>query len=156
MRGERDTSFASTTLVSLRLDLASHRVLWEKHDVTNLEFPTFDNRSDGAARIYAPTSMSPSNTPYFNAICSIDAERNQRDVYRYGSDVMAEEHLFVPRPGSRRAGEGWLLGTLLDFQKGRSGIAVLNAEQVADGPLAMAWLPYSVPLGFHGSFASDA
>ena len=28
-----------------------------------------------------------------------------------------------------------------------------GAERVADGPLVQAWLPYTVPLGFHGWFA---
>jgi all-trans-8'-apo-beta-carotenal 15,15'-oxygenase len=60
----------------------------------------------------------------------------------------------VPQPLSRRAGQGWLIGTLLDYRSGRSGIAVLDAERMGDGPLAQAWVPYAFPLGFHGGFAS--
>ena len=59
----------------------------------------------------------------------------------------------MPRPGSRRADEGWLLWTLLDYEHGRSGLALLDAEHVEDGPLATAWVPYTLPLGFHGWFA---
>ena len=33
-------------------------------------------------------------------------------------------------------------------------IAVLDAQHVDRGPLAQAWLPYTVPLGFHGHFAA--
>ena len=36
----------------------------------------------------------------------------------------------------------------------RSGIAVLDARRVAEGPLAQAWLPYALPLGFHGHFSA--
>jgi carotenoid cleavage dioxygenase len=123
----------------------------------NLEFPTFDARSGGStpALLYAPVVTEPTNTPYFNAIASIDVERGGSDVYRYGADVMAEEHRFVPRPGSGRPGEGWLVGTLLDSGRNRTGIAVLDAERVSAGPIAKAWLPYVVPLGFHGAFASS-
>ena len=67
---------------------------------------------------------------------------------------MAEEHLFVPRPGSTKPGDGWLVGTLLDFGRGRSGVAVLDAARVKEGPLAIAWVPYTVPLGFHGWFVA--
>lgn len=156
MRGERSTDgTGNTELVALRFDLAGGRARWESSGVRGLEFPVFDRRSAGSrpARLYAPTTVEPVTAPYFNAVAAIDSGRGQREVYRYGADIMAEEHVFVPKPGSRRVGEGWLVGTLLDHRRGRSGIAVLDAERIADGPLAQAWLPYSMPLGFHGWFA---
>jgi carotenoid cleavage dioxygenase len=91
--------------------------------------------------------------PYFNAVCSIDAERDRIRHWRYGERIFAEEHRFVPKPGSSRPGQGWLLGTLLDHERGRSGLAVLDAERVEEGPIATAWVPYTTPLGFHGWFA---
>ena len=102
-----------------------------------------------------PGAAGAASAPYFNAIAVIDPDTGRRDMHRYGSDVMAEEHVFVPKPGSHEPGQGWLVGTLLDHGRGRSGIAVLDAERVADGPLAQAWLPYTVPLGFHGWFAGS-
>jgi all-trans-8'-apo-beta-carotenal 15,15'-oxygenase len=156
MRGERSSDFAHTELVAMRLDLASGRGRWESSGVRELEFPVFDPRSpqSRSARLYAPTTAGKATAPYFNAIAAIDTDRGRREVHRYGADVMAEEHVFVPKPGSRKPGEGWLVGTLLDHGRGRSGVAVLDAEHVADGPLAQAWMPYTMPLGFHGWFAS--
>jgi len=154
MRGERGTP-SLTDLVSLRLDLARNRARWETHGVNGCEFPTFDNRTPGdrPALLFAPASVAPAVAPYFNAVSSIDARERVR-VHRYGSEIMAEEHRFVPRPESTRPGDGWLVGTLLDFGRGRSGVAVLDAQRVADGPLAIAWVPYTVPLGFHGWFVA--
>jgi all-trans-8'-apo-beta-carotenal 15,15'-oxygenase len=156
MRGERSSDFANTELVAMRLDLASGRGRWESSGMRGLEFPVFDPRSPESrpAQLYAPTSVGTATAPYFNAIAAIDTESGRRDVHRYGADVMVEEHVFVPKPGSRKPGQGWLVGTLLDHRRDRSGVAVLDAEHVADGPLAQAWLPYTVPLGFHGWFAS--
>jgi all-trans-8'-apo-beta-carotenal 15,15'-oxygenase len=156
MRGEQDSHAFDTDLATLRLDLGNGRARWEASGVRGLEFPTFDARSARTrpARMYAPLRVEPAAAPYANAIASIDIARGRHDVHRYGADVMAEEHVFVPRPGSRRAGAGWLVGTLLDHRRGRSGVAVLDAEHVADGPLAQAWLPYTLPLGFHGWFAA--
>jgi carotenoid cleavage dioxygenase len=48
-----------------------------------------------------------------------------------------------------------LLGTVLDSARDRTGLAVLDAQHIADGPIAMAWLQRSFPLGFHGHFASS-
>ena len=155
MRGERSSEKGGTELVSLRLDLARNRARWERHGVSSFEFPTFDARTPGdePALLFAPTSVGPATAPYFNAIASIDTRADRTRVHRYGADVMAEEHRFVPRPGSSMPGDGWLVGTLLDFRRGRSGVAVLDARRVDQGPLAIAWVPYTVPLGFHGWFA---
>lgn len=155
MRGERGSQASNTELVSLRLDLKQNRARWERHGVRGFEFPTFDARTPGdePALLFAPASVAPATAPYFNAISSIDTRTDRVRVHRYGADILAEEHRFVPRPGSSKPGDGWLVGTLLDVARGRSGVAVLDARHVDRGPLATAWVPYTVPLGFHGWFA---
>ncbi len=156
MNGDGNAVNSPTRLFDLRLNLRNGQARWVDTGIADLEFPLFDprTRSDRAARLYAPLSQGSRSMPYFNAVGAFDVERSRRQVHRYGDAIMAEEHVFVPRPGSRRAGDGWLVGTLLDTERGRSGIAVLDAERVGDGPLAQAWLPYAFPLGFHGHFAA--
>jgi carotenoid cleavage dioxygenase len=156
MRGERPPeSGANSDLAALRLDLASGRARWEAHGVADLEYPISDPRAPGdrPARVYAPTTVEPANSPYFNAVAAFDLDRGRRDVYRYGADVMVEEHRFIPRPGNSRTDDGWLIGTLLDVRSNRTGVAVLDAQRVAAGPIAIGWAPYSTPLGFHGWFS---
>ena len=142
-------------LRDLVLDLRSGKAHWEDTGVAGIEFPVFDPRtpSRDAARLYAPIHADGSTAPYFSRIGAFDLALDRRQVHDYGRDVLVEEHLFVPRPGSTRPDDGWLVGTLLDAAKGRSGIAVLDARRVNEGPLAQAWLPCTVPLGFHGHFA---
>lgn len=154
LSGGRSSQGSNTELVSLRLDLASNRARWEQHGTGSLEFPTFDARTPGdkPALLFAPTTVAPATAPYFNAVASIDTRKDRVQRYRYGADIMSEEHRFVPRPGSSEPGDGWLVGTLLDFKRGRSGVAVLDAMRVKEGPLAIAWVPYTMPLGFHGWF----
>lgn len=149
---------APAQLVELRLDMRSGRARWESTGLRGMEFPIFDARTptDRGARLYTPTNAGDATAPYFNAVQMIDPARGTRAVHRYGRDVLAEEHVFVPRPGSTRPDDGWLVGTLLDHARDRSGIAVLDARHVEDGPLATAWLPYAFPLGFHGHFAQVA
>jgi carotenoid cleavage dioxygenase-like enzyme len=156
MKGHPEAEGGKGKLRELRLGLRDGKARWEDTGVEGIEFPLFDprTRGDRAARLYAPTNEGVHTAPYFNAVASYDVESNRRRVHNYGESVLAEEHVFVPRPGSARAGDGWLVGTLLDSARGRSGIAVLDARRVEDGPLAQAWLPYTVPLGFHGHFAS--
>lgn len=42
---------------------------------------------------------------------------------------------------------GWLVGTVLDDARLRLSLSVLDARRVDAGPLAIAWLPYALPLG---------
>ena len=155
MRGGVDPANFDARLLNLQLDLRSGKARWKDTGITGLEFPQFDprTRGDRGARLFAPMTQGKHDAPHFNAVAAFDVERGRRQVHRYGDTILAEEHVFVPKPGSSRAGEGWLVGTLLDSARGRSGIAVLDARHVERGPLAQAWLPYTVPLGFHGHFA---
>jgi all-trans-8'-apo-beta-carotenal 15,15'-oxygenase len=155
MRGESPPPGLGTDLASLHLDLTTGRAHWESHGFEGVEFPAFDARTPGnqGALVFAPLRVEPAQAPYFNAIGRFDIERGSRDVYRYGATVLAEEHLFVPKRGGQRAGEGWLLGTWQDYTRNRGGVSLFDAEHVSHGPIASAWVPFTTPLGFHGWFA---
>ena len=43
-------------------------------------------------------------------------------------------HRLVPKPGSTREGQGWLLGTGFDVQRQRSFATVFDAEAISAGP----------------------
>ncbi|MFO3704498.1 carotenoid oxygenase family protein [Xanthomonas codiaei] len=158
MHGDPAAAPAPVQLRSLHLDLASGRAHWQAHPVDDLELPLFDRRTPGTqgARLYAPCIDGPNQSPFLNAVAAYDLERDRRQVHRYGAHVLAEEHVFVPRPGSDRPDDGWLVGTVLDTRRARTGLMVLDARHVDAGPIAEAWLPYAVPLGFHGQFAFNA
>ena len=83
-----------------------------------------------------------------------DLEKGTADAFTYGNGVIPEEHLFVPKPGGTGEDDGWLIGTVLDWKKGITGVSVFDARAVAAGPVAQAWLPYPLPLGFHGTFVA--
>ena len=83
-----------------------------------------------------------------------DIETGTTQSFDYGPGVIAEEHVFVPRRAPKREDDGWLVGPFLDYARGLTGIAVFDARHVADGPVALAWLDYPLPLAFHGSFTS--
>jgi carotenoid cleavage dioxygenase len=156
-RAERGSTTLGTDLACLHLNLKTGAARWQTHGINGVEFPTFDERTPGdqPARLYTPCTVGKADAPYFNGVASYDVERGRVRQWRYGARVFAEEHRFVPRPGSSRPGQGWLLGTLLDYEHGRNGLALLDAERVDAGPIATAWVPYTTPLGFHGWFGAS-
>ncbi len=107
---------------------------------------------DATGTWFALTGSDASQSGYFDQVIRLDPAGGVADRYQYGSACMVEEHRFVAAPGARRAGQGWLVGTVLDYRNSRTGVSVLDAENLAGGPLVQAWLSHTMPLGFHGWF----
>jgi carotenoid cleavage dioxygenase len=155
MRGEMG-ALASRPAASTQVavDLLSGRVSTEQRgDI--VEFPRIDPRRVALRNRHIWHSTGVGNglgTLMLNGVLRYDLDGGQRDVYRYESEALVEEHVFVPDPASTREGAGWLVGCAYDVAKGRTSLNVLDAARLADGPIARAWLPYALPPGFHGHF----
>jgi carotenoid cleavage dioxygenase-like enzyme len=146
-RLDGDASFAH-----IALDLRRGGVRFERAVESAIDFPHWHDDHGGATFALATTGANENG--YFDAVCALDPGRGETARYAYGAGIMVEEHRFVPAPDARRATQGWLVGTVLDYRRGRSGLSILDAEDIGGGPLAMAWLPHTLPLGFHGWFAA--
>jgi all-trans-8'-apo-beta-carotenal 15,15'-oxygenase len=149
MRGEFVIDeFAQLTLIEidLRARRARQQVLPHR-----AEFPRIDPRHVGRQhqQLFATLRLAPGQRPGYDAVMRHDIGRGTTDHYRYGADVMVEEHLFVPRPGSTREGDGWLVGTALDLARGHTLFSVFDAGRLADGPIAQAEMPRLMPAGLH-------
>ncbi|MEL7450719.1 MAG: carotenoid oxygenase family protein [Pseudomonadota bacterium] len=142
--------YSRARLASLRLDLTSGKSRLESND-TLIEFPGVDARhADGSTAIFGVGHASDSDARYSNAIVRVEPESGRADRYALPKWQIAEEPLFVAKPG--KAGSGWLVGTFLDYAKQETGVHVLDADRLADGPVATATMARHVPLGFHGCF----
>ncbi|WP_460206659.1 carotenoid oxygenase family protein, partial [Scytonema sp. NUACC21] len=67
----------------------------------------------------------------------------------------ASEPIFVPRPGSQREDDGWVLALVYDSTDHRSDVVILNAKDFERGPIARLHLKHHVPYGLHGNFVSE-
>lgn len=120
------------------------------------EFPSIAPAVTGQRNRYVHTVGAPSDESMgwrLRQVTKRDLESGTSDTYDYGPGVIAEEHVFVPRRVPRSEDDGWLIGSYLDYGRGLSGLAVFDARRVADGPVALAWLDYSLPLALHGYFS---
>jgi all-trans-8'-apo-beta-carotenal 15,15'-oxygenase len=149
MRGESRPIAASITLV-VKLS-ADGRATSEKLP-GNVEFPRVDPRRIGQRHhqtwsvVFDSLGEGPSG-----GIVRRDLDSGATDTHRFGSLMLVEEHVYVPRAGGAE-GEGWLIGTHLDVGAGVTKLAAFDAMKLSDGPLAVASLPYTLPLGLHGNF----
>lgn len=152
MRGRYEAhDFA--TITQLRLDTRSGRA--HQTLLTHVaEFPRVDPRVVGRrhGQLFVAARQGLGDRPGWDAVMRMDLDSGRTDSYRYGPDVMVEEHVFVPRPGSSREGDGWLLGTALDLAKQQMLFSVFDATHLAAGPLAQGRLARPMPLGLHAIF----
>jgi all-trans-8'-apo-beta-carotenal 15,15'-oxygenase len=123
----------------------------------NVEFPRIDPRvvASRYRHLYHTATMRNSeNTFEMNAVLRYDLESGKEDACVMGNEYAMEEHVVVPRAGSTKEGDGWLVGCAFNAKTGKTEVLVFDALNLAGGPLAVAKLPYGVPLGFHGNFLS--
>lgn len=138
------------------LDMASGRARVESLGDA-VEFPRVDPRRVGQAARYQLSAaewrpQAAGRGSLLHGIELRDLETGRVDRHDYGEHGVAEEHVLVPRPGGHDERDAWVLGTSFDAAAQRTLLNLFDARHLAGGPIAQAWLPYVLPLGFHGNF----
>jgi len=152
--GQAYPDFPRAYLASLHLDTRSGRARVDPTD-TLIEFPGIDPRRVGASTAVFGVGHDPASSPtYSDAIVRVDPESGAVSRYSFPPHQIVEEPLFVAEPGNDA--DGWLVGTFLDYARERTGVYVLNASNLEDGPVALATMDRRLPLGFHGCFIPRA
>lgn len=126
-------------------------------DITRLgnssEFPRVAAEQTGLKNRYLNFVASHERNFWNDTVAQLDLHTQQQSQYCYGSDYLVEEH--IPINPSGREGAGYLIGTALHIPTQRTCLNIFHAQRLEDGPVARAWLPYHLPLGFHGNFVAS-
>jgi carotenoid cleavage dioxygenase-like enzyme len=133
---------ARPALITLRAD---GRATAESLDGRG-EFPRIDPRRVGVRHRYTYSMIG-------RGVARWDWQSGEGDRFFYGADYWSEEPIFVPRPRQEREADGWVIATTLNTRAAKTELAVFDARQLSDGPIALLTCPYALPLGFHGAFA---
>ncbi|KAK0637353.1 retinal pigment epithelial membrane protein-domain-containing protein [Bombardia bombarda] len=67
-----------------------------------------------------------------------------------------QEPAFIPRAGSNEEGDGYLVVLLNHLDELRNDILILDAKNIAQGPVAVIHLPFKLRLGLHGNFVDQS
>lgn len=65
------------------------------------------------------------------------------------------EPVFAPRPGATAEGDGWILACVHRGASDTTDVVILDAIDIAAGPVATVHLPRRIPAGFHGIWLAD-
>jgi all-trans-8'-apo-beta-carotenal 15,15'-oxygenase len=157
MRGN-EVGSDSAQLMKCRLNpLTGNFDMTEIEEAVASEFPRIDQRMQGRRHRFTAVMRGQEGAAYkgINQLMSIDHQQQTTESYTFPATEMAEEHVFVPDPDSIEEGKGWLMGTSLDYKRGKSALNLFDAQRVSDGPVARMEMDYAIPLGLHGNFYSS-
>lgn len=156
-----DPSKAVPRLTRWTFDLSRNTDDYKSERLNDLpcEFPRLDERLTGRAYRYGYFACD--NNPRvkvggFNGIGRVDHRTGRTEIYDVGEACATNEPIFVPRSDDAPEGAGYLLANVYEANRNATHLVILDAENVAAGPLAKAYLDHRVPFGFHGNWCPEA
>lgn len=135
---------------------ASLTLAEEQLSDADMDLPSIDRRYTGRAERHAWYVTTDPDGPWgfeFAGVLHRDASSGAEQRWEPGPMERAGEVFFVPEGDGE--GEGWLLTYAYDRTTDTSSLAILDAQDVASGPVARVRLPVRIPFGFHGLWVPD-
>ncbi|MDA0867605.1 MAG: carotenoid oxygenase family protein [Cyanobacteria bacterium] len=139
------------------VDLAAGTVTSDCLIDRSCEFPTLHpNRVGSDYRyLYIGAAHTATGNAPLQALLKRDLETGTEQLWSEAPRGFMGEPIFVPRPGGTVEDDGWVLCLNYNAARQCSDLIILDAQQIAAGPIARLKLRHHVPYGLHGSFVSD-
>ena len=158
-RAPADIADAPAHLERWTFDLASNSDGYKREALDDLatEFPRVDDRWTGLKHRHgyagAITRAKLLGSP-FDTIVHFDLKTGAREIRSSDPGNFVMEPVVAPRgPGEAN---GYVLTLVYRSATNLSELVVLDAKDVAAGPIATVKLPVRVPFGFHGNWLAAA
>ncbi len=121
-------------------------------DVPPADLPTMDHRYRGrpSTQSWLGEVVSSSGSLDFTGCQHLNTATGVIDRWIPDRGRTSGEWCFVPTGAAE--GEGYAMAFVFDPSANTSSLVVLDAQDVASGPVAEIPLPVRVPYGFHGAF----
>jgi beta,beta-carotene 9',10'-dioxygenase len=122
--------------------------------VATLELPriNYETRAGKPYRYVWGTGVQ-AKGDFLDSIVKIDLDTG-RVLRWYKQGLYPGEPVFVPQPGAKAEDAGALLSVVLDIEKDRSLLLVLDAATLEERARAEA--PHAIPFHFHGNYFAGA
>ena len=125
-------------------------------DDDNTEFPTMNTSMLGRPTRYAYNMrISDEPTLLFDGIVKYDTSTGTNTRHWFGPGRWGAEAPFAPRRGSAAEDDGYVVSFVHDENEGRSEVVILDAADIAAGPVGRVLLRGRVPIGFHACWVRE-
>jgi carotenoid cleavage dioxygenase-like enzyme len=133
------------------LDLDTGRAVETQIDDRPIELPRIDDRRCGRRNRYLYAVEQPSDVE-MRGLVRYDREAGTHEHLAIPPGDQNSEPIFVPRDGSSREDDGWILCCVYRRASDTTDVFILDAAQLGAGPEAIVHLPRRIPAGFHGAW----
>ncbi|MEO1059843.1 MAG: carotenoid oxygenase family protein [Actinomycetota bacterium] len=139
-----------------RFNLDTGATTEEHLDERLLEFGTWNQRLAGEKSRYLYSTTTAPGFFLFDGIVKHDLETGDSTSLHFGPDRFGSEAPFAPRDGATAEDDGYLVSFITDVDAGRSECVVIDARDVAGGPICRILLPHQISSGTHATWAGAA
>jgi carotenoid cleavage dioxygenase len=101
---------------------------------------------------YASATLDGPMTIGFNGLVRYDLDTGADLTYAFGAGTVIGEAVFAADPTGSSEQDGWLMVYATDKAEGTTDFCIIDARDMASGPVARVHLPRRVPAGFHGNW----
>jgi carotenoid cleavage dioxygenase-like enzyme len=137
-----------------RFNLTDGKTREEHLDDRVMEFGMINARYAGRKYRYGYSTLSEPGWFLFTGFVKSDLETGKSTEYRLPQGRYASEAPFAPRVGAVDEDDGYLVSFITDENTGRSECVILDAKDIAKGPICRIALPHKLCSGTHACWAS--
>ncbi|HEX5613618.1 MAG TPA: carotenoid oxygenase family protein, partial [Acidimicrobiia bacterium] len=133
-----------------RIDTSGPELRWREEQLSEtwMDLPRIDERHTGRKHgrgYYASFTDTVDEGLQFRGVVGFDPKTGEEDAWVPHEALHAGEVVFVPDGDDAGPDEGWLLTYVYDRRTEQSAFTVLDATDLASGPVASVTLPQRVP-----------
>jgi carotenoid cleavage dioxygenase len=164
-----DPVAGSTYLTRWTVDLAQNEEAYQSKRLSDMigEFPRLDDRFASKPYRYGWMVVIDPSQPVdlkggsaggwvMNTLGLVDVETGAEQKWWCGPTSSIQEPCFVPRPGSDKEADGWILMVCNRLDAHSTDLLVFDALEIAKGPIATINVPVRLRFGLHGNWAATA
>jgi carotenoid cleavage dioxygenase-like enzyme len=148
-----DTHRMQTVLQRWRMNLATGACTEDQLSERVMEFPMINQARAGRPYRYAYNMTTRPGWFLFDGVVKVDLETGAEARYDFGPGVFGSETPMAPRAGATDEDDGYLVTFTTDTNRDCSECLVLDARDVAAGPIARVRLPARIASGTHSCWA---
>ncbi|WP_240616861.1 carotenoid oxygenase family protein [Sphingorhabdus sp. YGSMI21] len=90
----------------------------------------------------------------FNGLTKHDLETGEAEHLSFGEQRFGSEAPFIPRANPQSEDDGYLISFITDMAQDRSECIIIDAQDIAAGPVCTIILPHRISSGTHATWAS--
>ena len=141
------------TLYEWRFDLRTGQTRERRLSDELLEFGSINARHWGRPYRYSYNMVAHPNAFLFDGIVRYDHTTGATQRHLFGEGRFGSESPMAPRVNPKAEDDGYVLSFVTDMNTGRSECEVLDAADLAAGPVARIILPHRISSGTHACWA---